>query len=43
MRLTLFNATVVQVLLYGDGGGTISLSPWNETKKIQKTFLKLGG
>ena len=38
----LFNAMVVQVLLYGVEmwGGIILLSAWNEIEKIQKMFLR---
>ena len=41
VRLMLFNAMVVQVLLYRIEvwDGTISLSVWNEIEKIQKMFL----
>ena len=41
VRLMLFNAIVVQVLLYGVEvlGGTIIVSARNEIEKIQKMFL----
>ena len=42
VELMLFNAMVVQELLYGVylWGGTISLSSWNEIEKIQKMFSR---
>ena len=38
----LFNATMIQVLLYGlkVWGGTISVSTWTEIEKIQKLFVR---
>ena len=40
VRLMLFNAMVVQVLLYGVEvwGGTISLSAWNEIRKFKSVL-----
>ena len=40
--MMLFNAMVVQVLLYGVEvwGDTISLIAWNEREKIQKMSLR---
>ena len=40
VRLILFNAMVVQVLLYGAEvwGGTISLSAWNEIRKFKSVL-----
>ena len=39
VRLMLFNAMMVKLLLYGVEmwGGTISLSAWNEIEKIPKS------